>query len=111
MKRLFSVIHIVLVIVTFVFCAAKGQYTVEMIPYRLVPAFDEGCHLEIEIIRPITLHGLPVIYSAELEDVIIDRIVYETTNQFAQNEVFTIDSKHYYLLRVPYTGAVWNNGI
>ena len=108
MKRLFSVIHIVLVIVTFMFCTAKGQYRIEMVPYRLVPAFDEGCHLEIEIIRPVALNGLPVIYSIELEEVIIDRIVFETTNQFAKNEVFTIDNKHYYLLRIPYTGVNWN---
>ena len=111
MKKLFTIVHLVLVLLTLLFCTAKGQSDVEMIPYRLLPSHDVSCPISIEIIKPVSFNGLSTIYSYEIEEIIIDRVIFETTNQFAQNEVFEIDGKHYYLLRVPYTGANWNNGI
>ena len=108
MKKLFTIVHLVLVLLTLLFCTAKGQSDVEMIPYRLLPSHDVSCPISIEIIKPVSFNGLSTIYSQEIEDIIIDRIVFELTNQFAQNEVFSIDDKYYYLLRVPYTGVFWN---
>ena len=113
MKRLFTVAHVLLVLITLLVCTIRGQSGVEMIPYRLIPNYDTTCHrgIEVEIIKPVTFNGLSAIYSYEIEEIIIDRVIFETTNPFAQNEIFEIDNRYYYLLRVPYTGAVWNNGI
>tara|TARA_B100001094_G_scaffold169270_1_gene163729 strand:- start:1300 stop:1641 length:342 start_codon:yes stop_codon:yes gene_type:complete len=86
---------------------ANVQLRAEMIPYRLTPSADMGCHLDIEIIQPIQLNGLPKIHSDEVVEVIYDRIAYELTNPFARSEMFSIDGKWYYLIRVPYTGAEW----
>ena len=83
-----------------------SQKMIEMIPYRIIPAYN-GCHVEIEIIDPITFSGMVRVHAAETEEIILDRIVYELTNPFAQNEIFKIDDKFYYLLRVPYTGTIW----
>jgi hypothetical protein len=52
--------------------------------------------------------GIPIVYSDELEEIIMDRISFEIINPFAQNEIFNIDDKSYYLLRIPYTGTLWN---
>ena len=78
-----------------------------MIPYRLVPSGDVSCPIVIEIIHPITMMDIPAVYNDELQEIIMDRAIFEVTNPFAQNEVFEIDGKLYYLLRVPYTGVVW----
>ena len=51
--------------------------------------------------------GVPVIYEDEFVEVIKERVVFEVTNPFAHNEIFSIDGKQYYLLRVPYTGVNW----
>jgi len=83
-----------------------SQKTIEMIPYRIIPSHDD-CHIEIEIIDPITFSGMVKVHAIETEEIILDRIVYELTNPFAQNEIFIIDGKHYYLLRIPYTGTLW----
>tara|TARA_R100001377_G_scaffold81198_1_gene60582 strand:- start:1288 stop:1626 length:339 start_codon:yes stop_codon:yes gene_type:complete len=109
-KFLGTVIHIVLVFGTLLLCTSKlssNQSKVEMIPYRLVPSGDVTCPMDIEIIQPLTMVGIPILYNDELEEIIMDRIVFEITNPFAQNEIFKIDDKFYYLLRVPYTGAIW----
>ena len=83
------------------------QLKPEMIPYRLVPSMDMGCHLDIEIIQPIQLNGLPRMHSDEVVEVIYQRIAYELTNPYARSEMFSIDGKLFYLIRVPYTGANW----
>ena len=101
-KFLGPVIHIVLALGTLLLCTSKlngNQSIVEMIPYRLVPSGDVNC--------PMDMVGIPIVYSDELEEIIMDRIVYELTNPFAQNEIFIIDDKSYYLLRVPYTESIW----
>ena len=107
MKQLYSIAHIVLVLATLLFCTIKGQNKVEVIPYRLIPSNDMHCPIDIEIIKPVTLNGLRAIYSVEIEEVIIDRVVFETNNPFSQSEICIIDDEHYYLLRIPYTGIQW----
>ena len=78
-----------------------------LIPYRLLPAYGGDCHIEIEIINPVTMGGMVEIHAEETKEIILDRIIYEITNPFAHNEVFIIDGNYYYLLRVPYTGSLW----
>ena len=120
MKRILgSVIHILLVIGTLLLCTSKlngsdelGSFMkplekVEMIPYRLVPSGDVHCAISIEIIEPISMVSIPHRYEEEIEEVILDRITFEVTNPFAENEIFYIDGKPYFLLRVPYTGVKW----
>ena len=62
-----------------------------MIPYRLLPAYGGDCHIEIEIINPVTMGGMVEIHAEETKEIILDRIIYEITNPFAHNEVFIID--------------------
>ena len=110
-KFLATILHIVLVIGMLVLCSSKlngNQFEVEMIPYRIVPSGDVNCPMDIEIIHPLTMTGIPIVYSDELEEIIMDRISFEIINPFAQNEIFNIDDKSYYLLRIPYTGTLWN---
>ena len=102
-----TIIHILLVFFTFVAVLKGNQNSVEMIPYRLLPAYDADCHIEIEIINPVTMGGMVEIHAEENKEIILDRIIYEITNPFAHNEVFIIDGNYYYLLRVPYTGSLW----
>ena len=102
-----SIIHILLVFFTFVAVLKGNQNSVEMIPYRLLPTYDADCHIEIEIINPVTMGGMVEIHAEETKEIILDRIIYEITNPFAHNEVFIIDGNYYYLLRVPYTGSLW----
>ena len=47
-------------------------------------------------------------YSEEVREILMDRIVFELTNPYAENELFIIDGNYYYLIRVPYTGALWD---
>ena len=102
-----TIIHILLVFFTFVAVLKGNQNSVEMIPYRLLPAYDADCHIEIEIINPVTMGGMVEIHAEETKEIILDRIIYEITNPSAHNEVFIIDGNYYYLLRVPYTGSLW----
>jgi len=109
-KFLATLIHIILVIGVLVLCSSKlsgNQSEVEMIPYRLVPSGDVNCPIDIEIIHPLTMTHIPIVYSDELEEIIMDRIAFEIINPFVQNEIFNIDDKCYYLLRIPYTGVDW----
>ena len=107
MKRLYSILHITLVAGTLLFCSLKGQVGPEVIPYRLIPSSDMHCPIDIEIVKPVTFDNMNKIYSYEVEEVIINRIVFESTNPFSQGEVFIVDDKYYFLLRIPYTGVQW----
>ena len=107
MKRLYSILHITLVAGTLLFCSLKGQVAPEVIPYRLIPSSDMHCPIDIEIVKPVTFDNMNKIYSYEVEEIIINRIVFETTNPFSQGEVFIVDDKYYFLLRIPYTGVQW----
>jgi hypothetical protein len=95
---------------TLLLCTSKlsgNQSKVEMIPFRVIPTGDITCPIGIEIIQPITMLGVSILYNDELEEIIMDRAIFEVTNPFAQNEIFEIDGKSYYLLRIPYTGVIW----
>ena len=107
MKRFYSILHITLVVGTLLFCTLKGQVGPEVIPYRLIPSSDMHCPIDIEIVKPVTFDNMNKIYSYEVEEVIINRIVFETTNPFSQGDIFIIDDKYYFLLRIPYTGVQW----
>lgn len=107
MKRLYSAVHILLTVVTLLFCTVKGQVKPEVVPYRLIPTSDIYCPIEIEIVKPVTFDNMNRIYSYEVEEIIIDRIVFETTNPFNQGEIFMVDDDYYFLLRIPYTGVQW----
>ena len=109
-KFLATAVHIVLVIGVLILCTSKlygNQASVEMIPFRVVPTGDITCPIGIEIIQPISLSGVSIFYGEELEEIIMDRAIFEVTNPFAQNEIFRLEGKSYYLLRIPYTGADW----
>jgi|14BtaG_2_1085337.scaffolds.fasta_scaffold37591_3 hypothetical protein len=106
MRRLLSVIHILLVLAAFILCTVRSQAIIEIIPYRIIPAYD-GCDVEIEIINPITDDGIISFHASETKEIILDRIIYELTSPLTYNDVFTIDGKPYYLIRIPYTGATW----
>ena len=54
-KSTLTIIHILLVFATFVTVLRSNQNSVEMIPYRLLPAYGGDCHIEIEIIILIIL--------------------------------------------------------
>ena len=84
-----------------------GQQKVEMVPYMLVPSIDE-CGVEIELMHPVTFDGMIRVQREEGKQIMFERAVYELTNQFASNDVFMVDGKSYYLLRIPYTGVSWN---
>ena len=107
MKRLFSIVHILLTVGTLLICSLKGQVGPEVIPYRLIPSSDMHCPIDIEIVKPVTFDNMNKIYSYEVEEIIIERIVFETTNPFSQGDIFIIDDKYYFLLRIPYTGVQW----
>ena len=47
-------------------------------------------------------------HSDEVREILIDRIVFEITNPYSQNELFSIDDKYYYVIRLPYTGELWH---
>jgi hypothetical protein len=82
----------------------------EMVPYRLLPcdyspnAFLE---LEIEIIAPITTDGFPAVHKAETLEIFYERINFEVVNPERRNEMFKIDGKLYYLIRLPFNGVPW----
>ena len=85
----------------------NSQLKPEMVPYRLVPSIDMGCHVDIEIIQPVKLDRLTKTHSDQVIERIYQRIAYELTNPYARSEMFSIDGKLFYLIRVPYTGASW----
>tara|TARA_A100001201_G_C4068149_1_gene194892 strand:- start:861 stop:1214 length:354 start_codon:yes stop_codon:yes gene_type:complete len=111
MKKLnFSVIHIILVLLVFLYEAISAQQPLEIIPYRLVPSGDVYCQISIEIVEPVTFKDLPDIYKSEIIEVLWDRVVYEQTSPFAINEPFQVDDKYYQLVRIPNNGDRWYQG-
>lgn len=85
---------------------AYSQHKVEMVPYMLVPSIDE-CGIKIQVLNPVTFNGMVSVQKDEVRQIMYERAVYELTSQFASNEIFQIDGRSYYLLRVPYTGVSW----
>ena len=123
MKRIsLSWLHVLILLATFILTFAKGQdYMVpgpillnenietkpEIIAYQLVPGQDNYCHFEIQIIDAFGWSEIPEAQRFETKEIVEDRIVFEETNPWAVNEVFYIDGRGYFLLRVPFQGYEW----
>ena len=134
MKKInLSILHLLIVIVTFMFTFAKGQIIwfliyvkhiiyspriyffkynqstdrPEIIAYQLVPGRDNYCHFEIQIVEGFGWNDIPDYQREETKEIIIDRIVFEEINPWAVNDMFYIDEKPYYLLRIPFQGWEW----
>ena len=110
-----SKIHIILALLAFLLGATvRGQSYpeagrhVEMVPYRIVPTYGSMCYIDIEIVEPAKFNNMVETHSEEVREILMDRIVFELTNPYAENELFIIDGNYYYLIRVPYTGALWD---
>tara|TARA_B100000131_G_scaffold10421_1_gene10933 strand:- start:149 stop:517 length:369 start_codon:yes stop_codon:yes gene_type:complete len=110
-----SKIHIILALLAFLLGAiVRGQSYpeagrhVEMVPYRIVPTYGGMCYIDIEIVEPAKFNNMVETHSEEVREILMDRIVFELTNPYAENELFIIDGNYYYLIRVPYTGALWD---
>ena len=116
--------HILLVLLAFGFVAtASGQMypqnpvliddtqilgqQPEIIAYQLVPGQNNFCHFEIKIIEAFGWLDYPAPQYEETKEIIEERIVFEETNPWAVSEVFYIDDKPYFLVRVPFTGVEW----
>ena len=110
-KYFFSMVHIALVILIFILTPLRGQTingTTEIIPYRLVPSYDVYCQIKIEIVEGYGWDDLHKPQREETMEIIMDRIVFEETSQWAGGEMFYIDDKPYYLVRLPFTdGQQW----
>ena len=118
-----SWLHILIVVLTFIYSFAKGQDYIlpdplllqetsgverpEIIAYQLIPGRDMYCHFEIQIIEAFAWNNIPEMQREETKEIVIDRIIFEHTNQWAINEMFYIDDKAYFLVRVPFQGYEW----
>ena len=86
---------------------ASGVERPEIIAYQLVPGKDMYCHFEIQIVEAFAWNNIPEMQREETKEIVIDRIVFEHTNPWAINEMFYIDDKAYFLVRVPFQGYEW----
>lgn len=118
-----SWLHILIVVLTFIYSFAKGQDYIlpdplllqetsgverpEIIAYQLIPGRDMYCHFEIQIIEAFAWNNIPEMQREETKEIVIDRIIFEHTNPWAINEMFYIDDKAYFLVRVPFQGYEW----
>ena len=121
-----SWLHILIVALTFLYSFTRGQdypYVLpdpillqeqvtgadrpEIIAYQLVPGRDMYCHFEIQIVEAFAWNNIPEMQREETKEIVIDRIVFEHTNPWAINEMFYIDDKAYFLVRVPFQGYEW----
>ncbi len=81
---------------------------VEMVPYRLVASDDLQCNIEIQIIEPASFNNMVQVYSDEIREILRERIVFEVINPHSASEMFIIDERYYYLIRLPNTGELWH---
>ena len=107
-----STIHLLIALIALIFGVSKlnGQERPEMIPFMLVqsdPHPDHLLEMEIEIIQPYTVETLISVHKQETMNIIYERIEFETINPDGRNQIFEIDGKLYYLIRIPYTGVQW----
>ena len=117
-KSTLSILHIVIAILAFAFgVSLKGQAypnantPLEMVPYRLVPSDDllrPFVFFEIEIIEPASFNNMVEVYSDEIREILRERIVFEIVNPHSASEMFIIDERYYYLIRLPNTGELWH---
>ena len=99
MKSL-SKIHILLAVLAFIFSAIlKGQVLLttkpEIIAYRLVPSWDVHCQIKIEIVEGLGWDDLYEPHREETMEIVMDRIVYEETSQYAMRELPFTDGQQW----------------
>ena len=103
-KKTISIIHVVLVVLTFISVLKGGFPRVydrpEIIPYKLVPSVAEIDVLTIEIIEPNCIVDIPEIQSEETIEIIYQRIKLQETGYWILNDVFWIDDKPYILIKI-----------
>ena len=103
-KKTISIIHVVLVVLTFI-SVLKGSFPrvydrPEIIPYKLVPSVAEIDVLTIEIIEPNAIFDIPEIQRQETIEIIYQRIKLQETGYWILNDVFWIDDKPYILIKI-----------
>jgi len=83
------------------------QVRPEVVPYSMVlsEAVGYGCWLEIEIIEPISIQHMDSYRREEMKEMFIRRAAFEEINPTERNGIFTIDSKAYYMVKIP--AEVW----
>ena len=74
----------------------------EIIPYRFIPAGDLSCWVDIEIVEPVSIQALIGIHKDEVIEIIKERVGFELVNPMEQSQLFSIDDKLYYLVKLPY---------
>ena len=112
---------IIWIIIGFIFCVNKingqenynyddykyqiGAFQVrpEVVPYSMVLSEEVGygCWLEIEIIEPLTIQNMQSWEREEMKELFIRRAAFEEINPTERNGIFTIDSKAYYMVKIP----------
>ncbi len=83
------------------------QVRPEVVPYSMVlsEAVGYGCWLEIEIIEPLSIQHMESWEREEMKELFIKRAAFEELNPTERNGIFTIDSKAYYMVKIP--AQVW----
>tara|TARA_Y100000592_G_scaffold4537_1_gene6530 strand:- start:1 stop:456 length:456 start_codon:yes stop_codon:yes gene_type:complete len=83
------------------------QVRPEVVPYSMVlsEAVGYGCWLEIEIIEPLSIQHMESWEREEIKELLIKRAAFEEINPTERNGIFTIDSKAYYMVKIP--SQVW----
>ena len=103
-KKTISIIHVVLVVLTFMSVLKGGFPRVydrpEIIPYKLVPSGAEIDVLTIEIIEPNCIVDIPEVQREETIEIIYRRIKLQETGYWILNDVFWIDDKPYILIKI-----------
>ena len=103
-KTTISIIHVVLVVLTFI-SVLKGSFPrvydrPEIIPYKLVPSVAEIDVLTIEIIEPNCIVDIPEVQREETIEIIYRKIKLQETGYWILNDVFWIDDKPYILIKI-----------
>ena len=88
-----------------------GQELPEIVPYRLVPSQDYSCFIEIEIVEPVNAQYTYQTHREEILEILMERAAYEEINPMERSQMFSIDGKTYYLVRIPYNfeNSSWTN--
>ncbi len=110
MRKLLQLISMNKLLLPLLLSLLYSQELPEMVPYRLLPCDyspDEWLELEIEIIVPVSTDGIPTVHKEETLEILYERINFEIINPSMRNEMFTIDGKLYYLIRLPFNGIPW----
>ena len=107
-----TIYWIVGILVFFGWCdLVWGQELPEIVPYRLVPSQDYSCFIEIEIVEPVNAQYTHQTHREEILEILMERAAYEEINPMERSQMFSIDNKTYYLVRIPYNfeNSSWTN--